>query len=147
MNFIWLVILNTVHAGHRWLNCSSKPVTEYNLLWMTSTLKGQCHNIFNHFFGLKDSTWSAHMNRPNGFANFFVFTKIFAKNVWPRIQRLRRHVLLTTLTRNFWTLRSDIFERKKVRETISPVHMGPRSNPLSPKNGRRSHETVPKQNL
>ena len=23
-------------------------------------LKGQCHEIFNHFFGLKDSTWATY---------------------------------------------------------------------------------------
>ena len=42
--------------------------------------KGQCHEIFDHFFGLKDSAW-ARMNSQKGFAKFFVFTEIFNREV------------------------------------------------------------------
>ena len=49
---------------------------------------GQCHENFDwHFFAQKIRP-GPHMN---GFANFFVFAKIFAKNVCPRSQRLRWH--------------------------------------------------------
>ena len=41
-------------------------------------LKGQCHEIFNHFFGLKDST---HMNRQKQFHKIFHFAKIFNRKV------------------------------------------------------------------
>ena len=53
--------------------------------------QAQCHDIFYHFFWLKrldlDPIWTG----KNDFANFFVFAKIFAKNMCPCSQQLRRH--------------------------------------------------------
>ena len=51
----------------------------------THIKKGQCNEIFDHFFVLRQifdlgPIWTG----KNGFANYFVFSKIFEKNVCPR---------------------------------------------------------------
>ena len=48
---------------------------------LTPLLKGQCHEIFYHFAGLKDLTWAPYEQAKNCFANFFVFAKIFNRKV------------------------------------------------------------------
>ena len=57
----------------------------------TAHLKWQCHEIFDHFFLLKRFDLGPIWTGKNGFANFFVFAKIFAKNVCPRSQQIRWH--------------------------------------------------------
>ena len=39
-------------------------------------LKEQCHEIFNHFFGLKDSIWAPYEQAKIVFLIFFVSAKI-----------------------------------------------------------------------
>ena len=67
-------------------------------------LKGTCHEIFYTF--LKSKTGK------NGFTKFFLFAKIFVKNVCPHSQQLRRHcvsvvkdyaVTVSALSRTMWT--------------------------------------------
>ena len=84
-------------------------------------LKGQYHKIFDQFFGSKDLTWAPYEQAKNGFANVFVFAKIFSKNVCPHSQRL-------TLTPDYRTLRSNISAKtKNFAKLFLPVHRGPRS--------------------
>ena len=47
---------------------------------LVNFLKGQCHDIFDHFFVL-DTTWALYEQAKNGFAKFFVFAKIFDRQV------------------------------------------------------------------
>ena len=39
----------------------------------------QCHEILDHFLGLKDSTWKQMGTDKDGFKNFFVFAKSHTK--------------------------------------------------------------------
>ena len=47
----------------------------YNVINITAlihiSLKGQCHEIFDHFFGLKDSTEAPNEQAKTGFARIF----------------------------------------------------------------------------
>ena len=49
-----------------------------------SFLKGQCHEIFNTFSLIKHFHLGPIGTAKNGFMKFFVFAKIFAKNMCPR---------------------------------------------------------------
>ena len=55
------------------------------------TLKGQCQEIFDHFFCFKIFHLGPNWTGKTGFVNFFVFAKIFAKNECLRSQRLCGH--------------------------------------------------------
>ena len=51
---------------------------------------------------------------------------------------------LSTRTRDFQTLRPNIFPKtKKFAKPFVPVHLGPRWNILSKNNGRKSRDAVP----
>ena len=73
-----------------------------NLKPFIVSLQGQCYKIFDHFFFLKDLTWAPYEQAKTVSRKFFVFVKIFPKNVCPHSyndyadmfqhsQRLRRH--------------------------------------------------------
>ena len=91
------------------------------------TLKGTVSQDFWPFFGLKDYP-RPHINSKNGFANFFIFAKIFDRKVrkseffW-RYGSLQifKLLLLYVLTH------LNIFAKtKKFAKPFLPVHMGPR---------------------
>ena len=60
-------------------------------------LKEQRHKIFHTFlFNEKNSSWAPY-EQSKQFRNFFVFTKIFAKNVCPRSLWLRLHNVIVVV--------------------------------------------------
>ena len=65
-------------------------------------LKGQCLMIVDHFLiGLKDSIWAPWWTDNNGFANFFVFTKISDRKFWKSSDNLVSWLNDYTRTRIF----------------------------------------------
>ena len=80
-------------SGERWNSILWQPNeirTMLNAGNLTRNLscpvKGTVSRDFQHFFIKKTSTW-AHMNKQNSFSKFFIFAKIFAKIVCPRLLR------------------------------------------------------------
>ena len=52
---------------------------ECPFLWMCIPLKGQCHEIFDHFCCLKDSTYRPHMTRKKLLRKLFHFSRFDCK--------------------------------------------------------------------
>ena len=57
----------------------------------SNILKGQCHEIFDHFFGLKDSAWTPY-EQAKIVSRSFSFEDIREKEVW--LRRLTGHYFI-----------------------------------------------------
>ena len=70
----------------------------------TVPLKGQCHEIFNHFLGLEDSTWAPYEQAKTVLRNFFISRRysIAKFENWDlRSQRLSGHPIFSFDTEIF----------------------------------------------
>ena len=99
------------------------------------------------FFGLKIRL-GPHMNRRKQFRELFRFCDDIREkfvSAWSMTMPKPVSVQSTTmLTPDFRTLRSNISAKTKhFAIPLLTVHMGPTSNLLSQKNGRKSRDTVP----
>ena len=66
-----------------WFSLSSDEIKCWDFI-----LKGQCHEILDTSFFDQKTPPGPHMNRHNGFAKFFAFAEIFAKNMCTRMRTL-----------------------------------------------------------
>ena len=67
-------------------------------------LKGQCHEIFDHFWGLKDSTWAPYDQAKTSCENFRFRGDIQSQRLkigFPHSQRLRGHLIFSLYTEIF----------------------------------------------
>ena len=98
-------------------------------------LKGQCHEIFDTFFGSKICTWALYEQAESVSHFLFVFAKLFAKNVCLCNQRLSSHLHCVSVVNDYVDTVSAFaleYHPKKLKSSqpFLPFHMGPRSNLL-----------------
>ena len=79
------------HRKNAHLMWLTKIIKKLNAKVANFALKGQCQEIFGTLFIKKNYHCQLGPIWTNGFAIFFIFEKIFAKNVCPRSQRLCGH--------------------------------------------------------